>query len=228
MESMPDTVPKIVGLNIGGQVIQVKRDLLLQLEDNVLNAMMSRWSYGLDRDEAGNIFFDYSPAVMMPLIDWLRELRDTIPGQPIPPAHVQEPYRLAFVKMMLIFSFRGRHLTDAGISLDELQRAGGFDRSAWRIAGFDVAQLKEMGFDARQLKDAGFGAEQLLDGGFDARQLGTAGFRPLKLKVAGLSASQLRDSGMSVWELRDTGFDFGELQNAGFTTTDLRSAGFLC
>mmetsp|Transcript_111447 Transcript_111447/g.355667 ORF Transcript_111447/g.355667 Transcript_111447/m.355667 type:complete len:243 (+) Transcript_111447:3-731(+) len=167
-----DAVPQIIGVNMGGHVIQVKRDLFLQLDGNKLSAMVSRWWSGLDRDEAGNVFFDYSPEVMMPLIEWLRELRDTIPGQPVSPAHVQEPYRLAFVKMMLCFSFPGHHLREAGVGADELRRT----------AGYDAAQLREMGFRAEQLKADGFDYRQLIKAGFDAQELRAAGFDPRQLR----------------------------------------------
>merc|ERR1719510_1421162 len=69
----------LIGLNLGGErVVKVKRSLLLQIEGSMLASMFSgRYEEQLDRDEHGNVFFDYSASVMMPLIEFLRLSRDT-------------------------------------------------------------------------------------------------------------------------------------------------------
>lgn len=70
----------LVGLNFGGErIVTVKRSLLLQFEDSMLAAMFSgRYEQQLERDKDGNVFLDHSPAVMIPLIDFLRAHRDSV------------------------------------------------------------------------------------------------------------------------------------------------------
>mmetsp|Transcript_23745 Transcript_23745/g.55377 ORF Transcript_23745/g.55377 Transcript_23745/m.55377 type:complete len:374 (-) Transcript_23745:103-1224(-) len=74
----------IIGLNFGGErVVKVKRSLLLQFEESMLARMFSgRHEDSLDRDESGNVFFDYSPNIMLPLIEFLRLHRDLPPEAP--------------------------------------------------------------------------------------------------------------------------------------------------
>lgn len=68
----------LIGLNFGGErTVTVKRSLLLQFEGSTLAAMFSgRYDHQLDHDKEGNVFLDYSPSVMVPLIDFLRLYRD--------------------------------------------------------------------------------------------------------------------------------------------------------
>lgn len=81
----------VVGLNFGGErTIMVKRAILLQFKGSRLARMFDGSGDKLDHDKDGNVFFDYSPSVMMPLIEYLRLYRDlpsgaAVPVPPIPP-----------------------------------------------------------------------------------------------------------------------------------------------
>jgi hypothetical protein len=68
----------LIGLNFGGEkIVKVKRSLLLQFEHSMLARMFSgRYEDSLDRDDDGNVFLDYGPSIMMPLIEFLRLHRD--------------------------------------------------------------------------------------------------------------------------------------------------------
>lgn len=81
----------LIGLNFGGaSVVTVKRSLLYQFEDTMLARMFSgRYDEQLDRDKDGNVFFDYSPDIMGPLVDYLRLHRDASPEDPA--AHPRLP-----------------------------------------------------------------------------------------------------------------------------------------
>ena len=74
----------------------------------------------------------------MPLIDWLRQLRDSNPDLPAPPPTVGEPHRAAFVAMLHRMRLKGRHLRMAGIGAPELRRH----------AGLGAVALKDLGADA--------------------------------------------------------------------------------
>jgi len=187
----------IAGLNIGGHVIQVKRDIFSQVRRTKLGCLAPGGSGHSDKDAAGNFFFDYSDEVMMPIVDWLRELRDSRPEHPINPPVVKPTHRPAFIKMLLKLSFDGEHLRMAGISAHDL----------WEVAGLGAAPLKEMGFDAAQLKLAHFTAKDLKEVGFTAQQLHTAGFVTWELKDSGYGARELQEAGYDKHELRTVGFE---------------------
>lgn len=72
----------LVSINMGGEkFVTVKRSLLWQFEGTMLERMFSgRHEDTMDRDSQGRVFFDYSPHVMMPLIDFLRLHRDRQPN----------------------------------------------------------------------------------------------------------------------------------------------------
>merc|ERR1719188_2931285 len=92
-------------LNFGGErTIQVKRSLLLQFEDSMLAAMFSgRYEEQLERDQEGNIFLDYSPGVMMPLIEFLRRRRDACESNRTPLPEVPQSERSAWNVMVDFF-----------------------------------------------------------------------------------------------------------------------------
>jgi len=99
----------IVGLNFGGElVVKVKRSLLCQFEDSMLAGMFSgRHDDRLDRDEQGNVFLDYSPRVMSPLIDFLRLYRDVAPtGGSVMPPVVPAADHLAWCAMLEFFGLK--------------------------------------------------------------------------------------------------------------------------
>lgn len=92
------------------------------------------WSARRFLDSDGAYFVDYSPDVFMPLINWLREVRDSNPDATVP-VTVKDEYRMAWVKMMRALSFDLRILKAAGIKLADLCRAG-FSAEECRAAHF--------------------------------------------------------------------------------------------
>jgi len=95
----------LVGLNFGGErTMMVKRSLLLQFEQSTLATMFSgRYEDQLDRDKDGNVFLDYSPAIMAPLIDYLRLHRDVAPGRPVQWPSVPYEYHSSWEAMLDFF-----------------------------------------------------------------------------------------------------------------------------
>ena len=65
-------------------------------------------------DAGGDFFVDYSPEVFMPLIEWLRDLRDAEPGQMVfaQPPHLR---RTAYIRMMKALEFPLHLFRTAGI-----------------------------------------------------------------------------------------------------------------
>ncbi|CAK9050056.1 unnamed protein product [Durusdinium trenchii] len=123
-----------VKINVGGEkFIAVRPDLFNVAGENKLSTVFSgRWETFLDSD--GAYFVDYSPDVFMPLINWLREVRDSNPDATVP-VTVKDEYRMAWVKMMRALSFDLRILKAAGIKLADLCRAG-FSEEECRAAHF--------------------------------------------------------------------------------------------
>eukprot|EP00929_Paragymnodinium_shiwhaense_P045221 TRINITY_DN2312_c1_g1_i2.p1 TRINITY_DN2312_c1_g1~~TRINITY_DN2312_c1_g1_i2.p1 ORF type:complete len:275 (+),score=32.75 TRINITY_DN2312_c1_g1_i2:261-1085(+) len=95
----------LVSLNLGGEkIVTVKRSLLLQFEDSFLASMFSgRHEDRLDRDGNGNVFLDYSPNVMMPLVEYLRLRRDASPEETVPLPDIAEGSRKAWDSMLRVF-----------------------------------------------------------------------------------------------------------------------------
>eukprot|EP00931_Biecheleriopsis_adriatica_P120894 TRINITY_DN95995_c0_g1_i1.p1 TRINITY_DN95995_c0_g1~~TRINITY_DN95995_c0_g1_i1.p1 ORF type:complete len:235 (-),score=64.23 TRINITY_DN95995_c0_g1_i1:41-745(-) len=203
-EQATTAVDDLIGINIGGEkVIQVKRSLFFQLKDNYLvAAFSSRWEDKLCSDRDGNAFFDYSPEVMMPLIHWLRELRDSDPSDPgsspLPP-RICPGHRQAWLKMLNHFAFQEEDLMSLGA-----------------IGGHGLRRLIDSGVDCSTLREAGYTAEQWLEAGYSARHLLEAGFNVRQLRAAGFDAMQLYEAGFDAGQLRWAGFDAGQLQEAGF------------
>lgn len=77
--------PDMVSLNLGGEAhITVLRSTLTQCEDSMLAAAFSgRWD--LPKDESGNIFVDFEPAIFLPLVQHLRMRRIEGPEDPTAP-----------------------------------------------------------------------------------------------------------------------------------------------
>lgn len=95
----------LIGLNFGGErVVTVKRSLLLQFEDTMLARMFSGlYEHQLDYDKDGNTFFDYSPSVIGPLVDFLRTHRDAPPDEPVPPPKLPAEKERAWARMVKFF-----------------------------------------------------------------------------------------------------------------------------
>jgi len=78
---------------VGKKTVTVRRSLLCQIEGSMLAAMFSgRHDDQLKYDKDGNVFFDYPPSVMMPLIDQLTVSRDLPPHAWQPKIVIPEGY----------------------------------------------------------------------------------------------------------------------------------------
>jgi len=189
----------------------------------MLHSMFShRWKHELDED--GCVFVDHPPEVMLPLINWLRIMRDTPPGGQLPPVEVPPAFRHQWILMMLSYSFRFKHLRMAGISEQELLEKGVDITSL--LQEFEPKQLKDAGVNADLLVVRGLTAQDLLNRGHDVQELLTLGFRASHLKNVRLSAQQLQDVGFSVGDLKKQGFHAGYLKDIGIDARQLKDIGF--
>eukprot|EP00933_Yihiella_yeosuensis_P004682 TRINITY_DN10906_c0_g1_i3.p1 TRINITY_DN10906_c0_g1~~TRINITY_DN10906_c0_g1_i3.p1 ORF type:complete len:357 (+),score=71.95 TRINITY_DN10906_c0_g1_i3:42-1112(+) len=95
----------LIGLNFGGeQVVVVKRSLLLMFENSMLARMFSgRYEDQLDRDKDGNVFLDYSPKIMTPLIEHLRLCRDSSPEETVSLPELEGGLQKSWSKMLKFF-----------------------------------------------------------------------------------------------------------------------------
>merc|ERR1719210_2530127 len=98
----------LVTLNHGGEKLQtVKRSLFQQLTGSFLEAAFSgRHEEHLDKDAQGNVFFDYSPHVIGPLIEYLRVLRDAEPGTKPELPCIPEEFREQWFSMLRFFDLK--------------------------------------------------------------------------------------------------------------------------
>ena len=102
-------------------------------------------------DSDGSYFVDYSPDVFMPLVEWLREVRDSEPNVVVP-VRVKQECRLAWIRMMRAFSF---------------------DLSLLYRADIKAAEMRQVGLSAERCRAARFGASnpELIAAGFDTAQV---------------------------------------------------------
>jgi len=84
----------LIGLSFRGEkTVTVRRSLLCQVEWSMLAAMFNgRHDDCLKYDKDGNVFFDYPPSVMMPLIDQMTVCRDLPPHTWQPKIVIPEGY----------------------------------------------------------------------------------------------------------------------------------------
>ena len=159
-----------VTINVGGEkLIAVSPDLFDILGENQLSSQLSGHSEPL-RDKDGNIVVDYSPEVFMPLVDWLRDVRDMQHAEPGIMSHVQvkDERRYSWIRMMRAFSVDVRYLVMAGVAFHELVCVGFSGtqlRSVFRLdctlqlaLGVSVAELQQAGFSEQDIQ----GAEAIL------------------------------------------------------------------
>ena len=196
--------PKTVLIDVGGEkVIKVKPELFSVAGDNHFASMFSeRWQHVLD--EEGRLFVDYSPQVFVPLIEFLRLVRDSEPDMKSPVV-VEPAYRRAWIRMMLVSSFHPGVLRKAGVTAQEL-----------RETGCNEKFLRDAGFKAPTDSDLRNGASRatwMQAGWFDQKrkELLEAGYSLKELRDAGHNAAELRKSGLALQELVDGGFSLLEL-----------------
>eukprot|EP00438_Fugacium_kawagutii_P015671 Skav217048 [mRNA] locus=scaffold1849:64133:64543:+ [translate_table: standard] len=128
-----------ITINVGGEkIIQVKPELFSVVGDNMFASMCSeRWQNQLDAD--GNLFVDYSPQVFLPLIEFLRLVRDSEPDMSAP-VLVDPSYRRPWVRMLLVSSFHPWVLRKAGLTVQELRECGCGTKVLCE-AGFSLKEL---------------------------------------------------------------------------------------
>jgi hypothetical protein len=122
-------------------------------ENQFASLFSERWQS--DVDEEKPVFVDYSPQVFVPLIEFLRLLRDSKPELPVPVV-VDAAYRTAWVRMMLVAAFHPEVLRKACVTAQELH---------------------DSGCDAQYMREAGFSAKELLGAGYTRAELQVAGFQ---------------------------------------------------
>lgn len=142
-----------VKINVGGEkLIAVSPDLFRAAGDNKLVAVFSnRWDRLLDAD--GSYFVDYSPDIFLPLVEWLREVRDSEPDTTSVPVRLKDELRCPWVRMMRALSFDMKALRKAGIGLHGMRQAGISEESI-KTVGFDASDLQR-GFSQEDLDAAG-------------------------------------------------------------------------
>ena len=247
---------KTVTINVGGEkIIQVKPELFSAAGDNQFVSMFSeRWHNELD--EEGRFFVDYSPQVFVPLIEFLRLVRDSEPHVPAQVV-VDQQYRPAWIRMMIVSSFHPEVLRKAGVKIHEL-RAVGCDAKFIRDAGFTAAEQQRAHLSDCEnettpativSKGAGkmAGKSSLCGGlGFSFEFGGksepgaarisnpatsshpTAAAAARELVEAGYSPQELREAGLQCRELKQAGLTLQQLWNGGFGVMDLVQERFSC
>lgn len=218
----------IIGINIGGELtIQVRRSLMTQFPGTHLAHVFSEQSHDDGtHDSHGNYFFDESPKVIMPVIDWLREVRDATPGFPAQPPSIAPQYRTSWVRMMIRFGFTARELRHAGLTSRELKSAN-YTAKALKLAGFSCDDLAQAGFDAHDVGMSGFDLSSLRKAGYGVKDLREIGATLHELNELGISGEELRSGGFNAEEfLREFGVEnLRFLKSLGFNAVELRSAG---
>ena len=224
-----------VTINVGGEkVLQVKPELFSVAGDNKFASLFSeRWQNQLDAE--GRLFVDYSPQVFVPLIEFLRLVRDSELDDEFVPVVVDPSYRRAWIRMMLASAFHPQILRKAGVTPQELYDCGS-DSKLIREAGFTVAQLQVESEhrSLRELVQAGYSIQELQEAGFSAGKLKEAGFAPRELFDSGVAMEELRQAwtpgelvqgGLTLQEMRGAGFSVRQLQEVGFTPRQLLDDG---
>ena len=83
MKSVEVSDDDMIHLNVGGQKFTTKRSTLCQVEGSLLASMFSgRWEDGLERDQDGAVFFDFSPQYFGFILDSLRAKKIATPENP--------------------------------------------------------------------------------------------------------------------------------------------------
>merc|ERR1719510_986383 len=73
----------------------------------MLASMFSgRYEAQLDRDELGNVFFDYSASIMMPLIEFLRLTRDMGGAEQVPLPEIEIERQAAWMAMLTFLGLK--------------------------------------------------------------------------------------------------------------------------
>jgi len=91
----------MVEINVGGKVMTTRRSTLLLAKGTLLESIFSgRWEQSLERDGAGRIFLDFSPAPFKALLSFLRARRIAEPGEHIDPPVVLPEDKAEFKAMV--------------------------------------------------------------------------------------------------------------------------------
>lgn len=169
----------IVFFNVGGEVVATRRSTLLLARDSLFQTMFTgHWEDSMQRDAAGHIFLDYSPAPFRALLSYLRACRDAAPGEEVAKPVVPPEYEEEFRRMVSFL------------------RLGAFLRRSSRAATAESLALRPDG-------DSASSGRLLVDGGL-VTQTGRSPFVPTSVAGAhALLTDRGRDKrGAAAWKLR--------------------------
>ena len=141
----------LVRINISGESMVTVLPSLFKVAGESKLCAIGEDCWGEPLDVDGNIFVDYSPVVFMPLIEWLRELRDAEPGQEVP-AKLPYECRTAFIRMMKAMAFPLRSFRVAGIQVQELHKMGCSAQCLHTEGAYSIEELILSGFKASDIR----------------------------------------------------------------------------
>jgi hypothetical protein len=103
-------IPKLIEnidifqLNIGGEIIITTRETLTKISKSTLSLLFNgRWEHKLQKDQNGNIFFDFNPILFRHLLDQLQivEKNDSIRFYPPSQPSLVQPFKKMIRKLGL-------------------------------------------------------------------------------------------------------------------------------
>jgi hypothetical protein len=103
---------EVVKLNIGGALIDIKRDAIRSnnLGWNLFSVLLSgRWDEILLKDSNGRIFLDFDSAWIDPIINLLRDEDNNLPFPILQEDFVSQENRLGFESALLYFNVKSRY-----------------------------------------------------------------------------------------------------------------------
>eukprot|EP00743_Colponemidia_sp_Colp-15_P010811 GILK01011955.1.p1 GENE.GILK01011955.1~~GILK01011955.1.p1 ORF type:complete len:339 (+),score=28.38 GILK01011955.1:39-1055(+) len=92
MQKIPVRQNDVVSINCGGHILMAKRATLCSVSGSVLASMFSgRWEESLEKDDKGNVFFDFNPDCFIKIVNYLRlrlieDPAHSLPAPEIPPS----------------------------------------------------------------------------------------------------------------------------------------------
>jgi len=75
----------LVSLNVGGEIFSCKRSTLCLVDGSFMKSIFNgNWEERMERDSAGNLFFDFNPVCFRKIVNYLRLKRIETPERPAP------------------------------------------------------------------------------------------------------------------------------------------------
>lgn len=117
------SIDDVVELNVGGQSMSTKREILCSAEGSLLAGMFSgNFDAGHKRDKDGRIFLDVDPQLFAKILSHLRFRRIASPDCPAPLPHVAEELRPEYDMMIKYFGLEVFMYGDVGSSGNIFQK----------------------------------------------------------------------------------------------------------